>query len=482
MSTIDEDCSMAYSSDPRSEAQQPPENPQTGQTPHAQNASSPSPVPTSSPLPPQISARLLTVIPADKKLQRARSQVPPATRQLRKRIAWYAVCVAAILSIVLGFALAVPLSTGQNKSVTLVQGISNLLTTGHFSNLVVPGQGTQTQNTTNALPDRLFSADSPWNMPVGTNVELDPNSNGMVNNLVNGNHVPTLFQYGMPIYVSTASDPLYTVPDDDRTFMANNPFHIPNTAAPSPGTDKWMFVYDSTKHMLFEMWEANKSGNTWTAQAGNVFSLTGDGVHQIDGTQTGGNGASYFGGVIRASEIQRGYINHALSLGTAYTAATWRYPMSRSDGHGTDANDLPMGARLQLDPSVNCEALPHASVGEKLVCQALQTYGGYIRDTAGPGVALSIYFEGEDLGDPARNPPMGSPGNPGRPNGAFGKIGLFDQQEMPDIPWSKLRVLKAWNSFTVLSNTPPAMLLTSFDLFDYIDNTASCAGARFFPR
>jgi hypothetical protein len=261
-----------------------------------------------------------------------------------------------------------------------------------------------------------------------------------------------MFQYGMPIYVSTARDPLYRVASNDHAFNVNNPFHIPATAAPSPGSDKWMFIYDTTKHMIFEMWQAQKVGNTWTTQSGAVFSPTGDGIRQVDGTKSGGNGASYFGGVIRAADVQRGYINHALSLASAYTSIEWRYPMSGSDGHGLGSGDPAMGARIQLDPSVHCQALPHASVGEKMVCKALQMYGGYIRDTAGPGVALSMYFEGENLNDPNRNPPNGSPGNPGLNNGVFGKIGLHDQQEMLDIPWNKLRVLKAWNSFTILSD------------------------------
>lgn len=313
------------------------------------------------------------------------------------------------------------------------------------------------------FPGLLYRASSPWNVPIGSHVILDPHSSAIAARLADGNHVPAMFEYGMPIYVGTARDPLYKVVSNDHAFNAHSPFHIPATAAPSPGSDKWMFIYDTTKQMIFEMWRAEKKGNTWTTQAGAVFSPTGDGVLQVDGTQSGGNGASYFGGVVRAADIQRGYINHALSLASAYTATTWRYPMSGSDGQGTGPEDAPMGARVQLDPSVNCQHLPHASVGEKMVCKALQTYGGYVHDSAGAGVALSVYFEGENLNDPNRHPPNGSPGNPGREGGIFDSVGLHDQQEMQDIPWNKLRVLKAWNSFTVLNQSvPPASLAFPF--------------------
>jgi hypothetical protein len=273
----------------------------------------------------------------------------------------------------------------------------------------------------------------------------------MVNQLTPCCHVPTLYHFGMPIYTSTASDPSYTVRDsgNDQLFEHYQPIHIPDTAAPSPGSDHWLFIFDKTQNLIFEMWNTHKNGNTWTTQTGDVYSPTGDGVLQVDGSQQSGNGASYFGGVVTDADIERGYINHALSFAASDTATTWRYPMNASDGNSTDSDALPMGARLQLDPSVNCDTLPGASAGEKMICHALETYGGYIRDSG--GVTLSMYFEGEDLSDPNRNPPS-TPGNPGRSGGIFNKVGLQDSKDLSDIPWNKLRVLKSWNSYTPVSS------------------------------
>ena len=299
---------------------------------------------------------------------------------------------------------------------------------------------------------RFFNTASPWNVPIGSNVQLDPHSSAMVSEVANGNnHVPAMFDFGMPIYYSTASDPTYTVsdPGNDPLFAKEQPIHIPNDAAPSPGSDHWMFIYDTTKNLLFEMWDTSKSGNAWTTQTGDVYSTTGDGVLQIDGSTQSGNGASYFGGVITAADMARGSIHHALSLASQYTSSSWRYPMSASDGHN---GTIPMGARFQLDPSINCATLPGASKGEQMVCQALETYGGYMRDTG--GVALSMYFEGENLNDPQRNPPSGSPGNSGISSGVFGKVGLSDGQDLSAIPWNKMRVLQSWNSFTAAISTP----------------------------
>lgn len=467
---------------------QPPEFSVTGSLPSANKAGpdkipeTPGAVPAGSPgrlMFAPTSSRTPVVIPPDKKRPASavrplseKLPVPPglkrprAFQKLDRRWTWYVVATVGIVSLVLGFVFAVPLNNGQQGSSTLAQGIGNLITNGQNGNVTsqshgqgqgqgqgqppAPGSGqfTPGYSTVPGGGYRLFSSSSPWNVPIGSNVQLDPNSGGIASELAGCCHVPAMFSYGMPIYTSTASDPLYTVQDSDSTFQSYQPFHIPDAAAPSPGSDKWLFIYDQTKNLIFEMWEANKSGGTWSASAAEVYSPTGDGVLQPDGAPQGGNGASYFGGVVTAADIKRGYINHALSLTSQYTSSDWRYPMHRSDGH---SGNIPMGARLQLDPAVNCATLPGASVGEKMVCQALQTYGGYMRDTS--GVALSIYFEGEDLGDPNRNPPNGSPGDPGRSGGVFGNVGLHDSSDLGAIPWGRLRVLQSWNSFTALNAT-----------------------------
>ncbi len=363
----------------------------------------------------------------------------PSHQRSHKRLIWFLVCGLAFLGVVLGFFVTGSLRKSQQQT-------GSTFTPGSYD----------------SVNSRLFSKSSPWNVPIGTNVQLDSDTTGMVALLVNGNHAATLYRYGMPIYTSTASDPTYTVQDtgNDRLFESYQPIHIPDAAAPSPGSDHWMFIYDTTKNLIFEMWHTSKDGGTWTTQTGDVYSPTGDGVLQVDGSPQGGNGASYFGGVVTDADIERGYISHALSLASEYTSDSWRYPMNNSDGQSNDPDDLPMGSRIQLDPSVNCETLPKATQGEKMICQALETYGGYIRDTG--GVALSVYFEGEDLKDPNRNPPQ-TPGNPSRPGGIYNTVGLQDGRDLPDIPWNKLRVLKTWNSFTPLSTSTAAALL-SLDL------------------
>lgn len=90
----------------------------------------------------QTSVRLPTVIPAEKKRRISRPLEQPPPRR-RPRTAWYAVLIVGGLSILLTFAFAVPLSTGQQKTITLAQGISNLVATGQFGDVNTAQHGNQ---------------------------------------------------------------------------------------------------------------------------------------------------------------------------------------------------------------------------------------------------------------------------------------------------------------------------------------------------
>ena len=289
-----------------------------------------------------------------------------------------------------------------------------------------------------ALPDPLYnSGQAPWNQPIGTSPVLDPNSAAMVS-AVDSRVNPTMNAFGMPLYTSTSSDPTCTVQltgGGDQPFDSDQPIHIPSNAASSTGDDHWLFIYDTTKNLIFEMWEATKSGSCFSANTGNVYSPTGDGVLQPNGQTQDGNGSSYFAGVVSAQDWARGYINHALSLATQATLSNQgRYPMNKSTD-GNSNGTVPMGARFFLDKSVNCDGLGASKV-ETMVCHAMQTYGAYMHDTG--GVPMSIYFQ-EDTSA----------------GGIWSAAGWNENMTFTKIPWNQMHVLASWNSYTAVS-PPPA--------------------------
>jgi hypothetical protein len=123
--------------------------------------------------------------------------------------------------------------------------------------------------------------------------------------------------------------------------------------------------------------------------------------------------------------MRSGVIPHALSIATDNSCSGgFRAPAVKSDGSSGRGDCVPEGARLQLDPSINVDALPGITPGERAVAKALQTYGAINRDNA--GTPLCVQFE--------------APFGEADPYPAAGFTG--DYYQMPHIPWAKLRVLR----------------------------------------
>jgi len=72
--------------------------------------------------------------------------------------------------------------------------------------------------------------------------------------------------------------------------------------------------------------------------------------------------------------------DHALAMSYPHTRNTFVAPATSTDGPFSDAASIPMGSRIQLDPSfdVNGSGLPE---WQKQLCRTLQVYGVIVVDT-----------------------------------------------------------------------------------------------------
>ena len=161
--------------------------------------------------------------------------------------------------------------------------------------------------------------------------------------------------------------------------------------------------------------------------------LNGSGV-DITGSATG-SGISVAAGVVTAAEFSAAVaansgINHALVFSTNIAAPTFVGPAKKSDGSNIAgvATPLPQGYRIQLDPSIDVDAIPGITPGEKVIAKTLQTYGAYVIDNG----AAAIAFNFETV-------PGATSANPGTVWTSAGL--LWDYYDMTKIPWTKLRVL-----------------------------------------
>jgi hypothetical protein len=277
---------------------------------------------------------------------------------------------------------------------------------------------------------RPFPADTVWNTPVG-HAQPVPNSAALISYFVANAKYPnmTLRTWGVSVVEAQPDEPLYSVPCvvySSCTLGAFGPFAIPLTAVPDPEGDGHLAVYDSSAHREWDMWQAQHTATGWIAGAGAAVSTDTNGTAP-SGTESG-DAANFplLGGLVRPEEILQGHIDHALVFELPNVSKLgYVCPATHNDGSSTDPNALREGMRLQLDPTVNVDALP-IPAWEKTLVRAMQVYGMYLRD------------QGGTLGVLAENPIS-------RGYDAWVKVGLTsgNSVQLGGIPWDRFRVVSA---------------------------------------
>ena len=273
-----------------------------------------------------------------------------------------------------------------------------------------------------------FAASSPWRQTIPSDAAVDRNSEAMIRS-VQGDHAlhANLMNYGIPIYTANKDTPTHTVTCSRTDYgicpFAGWPVAIPDGAEPNSGSDGVLVTVQEDSGIIFEFWQATHDGEKWTTAFAAVNSLHGSGW----GGAATGSGASRLAGVVRIGEIEAGEIPHALALQSNNACPTFRAPALKSDGTSDRQDCIPEGARLQLDPSLDLNAL-NLKPGELAVARAMQRYGGYLMDVA--DAPLSVSFELD----------RSTPGELGK---TYSDAGFrWDYDAMENVPWDKLRVLK----------------------------------------
>ncbi len=302
-------------------------------------------------------------------------------------------------------------------------------------------------NPSTQAPPYFQAADWLWK-PIPSNPVLATNSATWVSYLAaaGAKHVTNLYEYGVTLVPSsaiTSSTPRY-----DVTFtepwgsdpVGSYTVPIPLGTKVPTGSDGQIAVLDPTTGKAFGIWQAkyNSATNTWSGAWGGVTDLNGNGVDQ-SGSATGTNIARY-AGVVTAAEFTTALaansgINHALFISSNLAGSLFTGPATKSDGTNMAgvAVPIPEGTRIQLDPSLDVDAIPGLTAAEKVIAKTLQTYGAYVGDQG--GAAMAVSFELVSDATSAMNP-----------GAVWSNAGLsWDYYDMSKIPWSKLRVLANWD-------------------------------------
>ncbi len=323
-----------------------------------------------------------------------------------------------------------------NARLALVGGLLALLaatpvTVASATSSVPAAPATSEAASAAARSDRPFSDSSPWNSPIPARPELDARSEVMVARLARESGAyALLYEFGTPVYEASADDRKVHVTCTmpwGRCDLEKRTLRIPAAASPNAGSDGAMVVVDPASRSVCDFWQARRVAGEWVTSWGTCASLDGAG-HGPSGGATGA-GVNLLAGVVRAHEIREGRIDHALSFATDNACAgAMRHPATKTDGLSHRWDCIPQGARVQLDPRIDVDAIPGITPGEKAVARALQKYGAYARDNAAAPMAFAFEKPTHGKDDPY-------------PAAGF----EWDYYNMPHIPWDRLRVLRSWN-------------------------------------
>jgi hypothetical protein len=197
-----------------------------------------------------------------------------------------------------------------------------------------------------------------------------------------------------PFQTWTPTSDFYT-PDCDHV-----PMPVPSGGAVegetgyacTQGGDCHLLVVHEPSHTLYEMWEANISGGTFSGGCTAVWDLTksyppnlrGDGCTSAD---AGGFPISAM--LFTADEVYAGKIPHAIRFilpNSRIRSGVYVHPGSHTTGSASGGADAPpYGVRFRLRADYPLADLP--SDGARVVAVAMQTYGMFLAD--GGTIALT---------------------------------------------------------------------------------------------
>ncbi len=256
-------------------------------------------------------------------------------------------------------------------------------------------------------PLPLFPPDNWWNTDISS-APVDSNSTNFTNFIgagvgmhpdFGGNDGTTYGVYGMIYAVVPGTTPLEVVdfstgwPSQSDAGASGRPagYPIPLSARTQgrwiegglpgggAGGDRHMLLVDKDNRILYELYATrwNAGLGRWQADSGAIYYLDGNGRRPDTWTSADASGLAIFPGLVRYDEVfGPNPIRHAFRMTVDFTNG-YVFPASHDATTSSNANAVPMGARLRLKAGTNISGYP-AYVQK--IFQAMKTYGLIVTD------------------------------------------------------------------------------------------------------
>lgn len=248
----------------------------------------------------------------------------------------------------------------------------------------------------------LFHNGNPLDQKIPPDAPTDPNSALYIEKMLTITQTAgfylTMNRYAIPVYYADSTTPRYDVRLTvygssgycGKMFLKDVP--IPPFAQEDPGSDHAMSIIDSDRGCVYEFWGYNgtllaPSPHAYWASA---IPIESDGIyHDSIGAGHASNHAG-LNGAVWPDEVASGYISHALTFGYHWSGVKQGDPVppaTHNDGTSTDADAIPEGTLVQLNPDLDLDTLDLADY-EKPIARALQEFGMYLGEVTNGPVAL----------------------------------------------------------------------------------------------
>jgi hypothetical protein len=229
----------------------------------------------------------------------------------------------------------------------------------------------------------LFPSDSVWNTPVdtlpvhaqsarwviaigaSTGVHMDFGSGTW-----NGGPI------GIPYNLVTAAQPKVPVNFYYEDESDPGPYPIPSDPLIEWGSDHHILVLERTNCILYELFDASRSGSGWSAGSGAIWDLRSNALRPESWTSADAAGLAILPGLVRYDELVAGEIRHAIRFNSRCTGGhIW--PARHTAAHGNCANPPPLGARFRLKAGFDISGYPQQM---RVLLRAMKTYGTILAD------------------------------------------------------------------------------------------------------
>lgn len=280
-------------------------------------------------------------------------------------------------------------STGGSST---TGGTSGGTTTGGTSSSCSPigsCAGSQTAFKAYSYSDRAYPDDNVWNTDI-SQAEVDPNSQAYINNMGASGTLHADFgtvwageKLGIPVNVVHGNQAKVPMTFTYADYSDKGPYPIPADAliqhAQDSTGDRHLVVVDVDNGLAYEVYRAFPDGRGgWTGDSGAIFDLKTNKQRPDNWTSADAAGLPIFPALVRYDEVVgQGEIRHALRVTANKTRKAYVFPATHQASTITDANVIPMGARLRLKASYDISKF---SAHVQVILKAMKKYGMFVAD------------------------------------------------------------------------------------------------------